>query len=162
GGDAGRADPPRRRLRASADPRREPLPGLPHRGIPLLMRSLFVLIALGLLAAASPGRTDVRFVDSVVAEVDGTVVAASDVALARALGLFGLTPAVGPLSPAEVERYADGRLLVVEATRIGAEVAEAERTAAWDEVAARMGGQTALAAWLAAADVDEGWVRRMV
>jgi len=46
--------------------------------------------------------------------------------------------------------------------RIGTEVTEADRTAAWDEVAARMGGQTALAAWLAAAGVDGGWARRMV
>ena len=126
------------------------------------MRRLHALIVLGLLAAAATGRTEVRFVDSVVAEVDGAVVAASDVALARALGLFGLTPAAGPLSPVEIERYAEGRLLVVEATRIGVEIAETDRTAAWDEVAARTGGETALAAWLAAADIDVGWARRMV
>jgi hypothetical protein len=126
------------------------------------MRSLHALIVLGFLSAVSTGRTEVRFVDAVVAEVDGAVVAASDVALARALGLFGLAPAAGPLSAAEVERYADSRLLLREAIRIGVEVAEADRTAAWDAVAARAGGETALAAWLAAADVEVDWARRMV
>jgi hypothetical protein len=125
------------------------------------MRSLRALVVLGVLAAVATGRTEVRFVDSVVAEVDGALVAASDVALARALGLFGLAPAAGPLSAAEVERYADSRLLLREATRIGVEVAEADRAAAWDAVAARAGGETALAAWLAAADIDVAWARRM-
>jgi hypothetical protein len=126
------------------------------------MRRLHALIVLGFLAAASTGGTEVRFVDAVVAEVDGAVVTASDIALARALGLFGLAPAAGPLSAAEVERYADSRLLLREATRIGVEVAEVDRMAAWDAVAARAGGETALAAWLAAADVDLDWARRMV
>src|SRR5262249_42269761 len=128
--DAGRADSPRRRLRAAADLRRGSLPSVPDRGIPLLMRSLRTLVVLGVVAAVAPGRTEVRFVDSVVAEVEGTEVTASDIALARALGLFGLVPAAGSLSAGEVDRYADGRLLVREATRIGVEVAEADRAAA--------------------------------
>jgi hypothetical protein len=126
------------------------------------MRSLRALVFVGVLAAVATGRTEVRFVDSVVAEVEGSVVAASDVALARALGLFGLAPAAGSLSAAEIQRYAEGRLLVKEATRIGVEVTDADRAAAWDAVAARAGGETALEAWLAAADIDVGQARRMV
>src|SRR5262245_37459440 len=126
------------------------------------MRRLHTMIVLGFLVAASSGRTEVRFVDSVVAEVEGSVVAASDIAVARALGLFGLAPAAGPLSSAEAERYADSRLLLHEATWIGVEVAEADRLAAWDAVAARMGGKTALAAWQADADIDVDRARRMI
>jgi hypothetical protein len=126
------------------------------------MRTVHALVVLGVLATVATGRTEVRFVDSVVAEVEGTVVTASDVALARALGLFGLTPAAGALSAVEVERYADGRLLVREATRIGVEVTDTDRAAAWDAVAARVGGESALAVWLAAADVDVARARQMV
>jgi hypothetical protein len=122
------------------------------------LRALVLLVAL----SATAGHAEIRFVDSLVAEVAGAVVAASDVALARALGLFGLTPAAGALSAAEIERYADGLLLVGEAARIGVETTAAERAAAWEAVAARSGGEPALTAWLAAADVDLAWARRMV
>ena len=123
---------------------------------------LRALAVLWILGAAGPGRAEVRFVDAVVAEVDGTVVTASDVALARALGLFALGPAAGPLSAPEVERYVDGRLLVREAARIGVEGTAVERAEAWTEAAARAGGEAALGAWLAAAGVDVAWARRMV
>jgi hypothetical protein len=128
----------------------------------LMTRHLSGLVFLGVVAAGATGRTEVRFVDSVVAEIDGAVVAASDVALARALGLFGLLPAASPLSAAEIDRYADGRLLLREATRIGVEVTEADRAAEWAKVAGRAGGESALTSWLLAADIDLARARQMV
>lgn len=126
------------------------------------MRRVRALVVLGLLAATGIGRAEVRFLDRVVAQVDQTVVTASEVALARALGLFRLTPAPGPLTTPEVDRYIDGRLLVQEAARIGVEVTEADRAEAWAAAEGRAGGDAALAAWLAAADVDPAWARRLV
>ena len=105
---------------------------------------------------------DVRFLDRVVAEIDATPVPASDVAIARALGLFDLTPAPRAIEATDVERYVDGRLLTREATRLGVETTAEERAEAWAAAADRAGGQTALEAWLRIADVDPAWARRLV
>jgi hypothetical protein len=121
-----------------------------------------VLAVLSALAVAGAGQAESRFVDGVVAEVDGAAVTASDVALVRALGLFGLVPATGPVSAADVESYMDGLLLVREATRIAAQETAAERAEAWAAVATRAGGEATLRSWLRAADIDEDWARRMV
>jgi hypothetical protein len=126
------------------------------------MRAPRLVLLLCGLALAAPARAEVRFVDAVVAEVGGAVVTASDVALARALGLLGLAPAAGPLSAAEIERYVDGRLLADEAARIDVAVTDGERAEAWSAVAVRLGGESALAAWLAGAGVDASWARRTV
>jgi hypothetical protein len=83
-------------------------------------------------AAGGPAEADSpRVIDRVVAEVDGAAVPASDVTLARALGLFGLEPARTPLAVADVERYLEGRLLVGEANRLQIESPAAERAADW-------------------------------
>ena len=87
---------------------------------------------------------------------------ASDVAIARALGLFDLTPAPRAIEATDVERYVDGRLLTREATRLGVETTAEERAEAWAAAADRAGGQTALEAWLRIADVDPAWARRLV
>ena len=105
---------------------------------------------------------DVRFLDQVVAEIDSTPVPASDVAIARALGLFDLTPAPRAIEAMDVERYVDGRLLTREATRLGVETTAEERAEAWAAVADRAGGQAVLEAWLRIADVDPAWARRLV
>jgi hypothetical protein len=105
---------------------------------------------------------DVRFVDRVVAEIDGAPVTASDVAIARALGLFELNPEPRAINATDVEHYVDGRLLVREATRLGLETTAGERTEAWAAAAGRAGGQAILEVWLRRADVDPAWARRLV
>jgi len=115
---------------------------------------------LSALVWAGTARAEERFLDRLVAEVDGAVVTASDVALGRALGLFGLAPTTGPLSAAEIQRYVDGQLLVREAARIGVEATAAQQREAWAAVAQRTGGEDALTRWLTAADVDVAWARR--
>ena len=117
---------------------------------------------LSVLAWTGSARAEALFLDGLVAEVDGVVVTASDVALGRALGLFGFTSTSGPLSPGDVRRYVDGQLLAREASRIGVEVTPADRVEAWAAVARRARGESALTRWLTTADVAEAWARRLV
>ena len=124
--------------------------------------TLAFLAVFGTLAVSPKSHADVRFLDRVVAEIDAIPVPASDVAIARALGLFELTPASGAIEVTDVERYVDGRLLTREATRLGVETTAEERAAAWTAAADRAGGQTVLEAWLRTADVDPAWARRLV
>jgi hypothetical protein len=130
---------------------------------PKLARAALGLLAVfGTLGAALMSHADVRFVDRVVAEIDGALVTASDVAIARALGLFELNPTPRAIEATDVERYVDGRLLAREATRLGLETTADERTEAWATAAGRAGGQAILEAWLRTADVDPAWARRLV
>jgi hypothetical protein len=114
------------------------------------------------LAWAGAARAEERFLDRLVAEADGAIVTASDIALGRALGLFGLTPTGGALSAEEIRQYVDGQLLVREAARIGVEVTPADHAEAWAAVARRAGSEAALTRWLARADVEVPWARRLV
>jgi hypothetical protein len=128
----------------------------------LVGAALGLLAVLGVLGAAAMSHADIRFVDRVVAEIDGAPVTASDVAIARALGLFELNPATRAIEATDVERYVDGRLLTREATRLGIETTADERTEAWAAAACRVGGQATLEAWLRIADVEPAWARRLV
>jgi hypothetical protein len=130
---------------------------------PKLVRAVLRLLAVFCtLGAVVMGHADVRFLDRVVAEIDGTPVTASDVAIARALGLFELHPAPRALEATDVEQYVDGRLLAREATRLGLETTADERNEAWAAAASRAGGQATREAWLRIADVDPAWARRLV
>lgn len=131
--------------------------------LPKLVGAALGLFAVfGALGAALTSHADVRFLDRVVAAIDGAPVTASDVAIARALGLFDLKPAPRAIEATDVERYVDGRLLVREAARLGLEPTAGERTEAWAAAAGRAGGQAILEAWLRRADVDPAWARRLV
>ena len=121
-----------------------------------------VAAILSVLAGSGSGHAEGVFLDGVVAQVDGAVVTASDVALGRALGLFGLTPSTGPVAAAEIQQYVDGQLLVREAARIGVEERPVDQVEAWTAVAQRAGGEGALTRWLTLADVEVGWARRLV
>jgi hypothetical protein len=126
------------------------------------VRTLGLVTAiLGMLAGVGAVSVEEGFVDGVVAQVDGVIVTASDVALGRALGLFGLTAAAGPLSQAEIQRYLDGQLLAREGARIGVEPTAADAAEAWAVVIRRAGGEEALTRWLRLADVDLEWARRL-
>lgn len=101
-------------------------------------------------------------VDAVLADAAGHTVTASEVALARALAVFGLAPSAAPIEADDVERVVGARLEVVEAERLGIGPSAAERDHAWAELADRLGGAAALAAWLARAAVEPEWARRLV
>jgi hypothetical protein len=128
----------------------------------LVGAALRLLAVLGVLGADVISHADVRFLDQVVAEIDGTPVTASDVAIARALGLFELNPAPRAIEATDVECYVDGRLLTREAARLGLATTADERTQAWAAIVNRAGDQAALDAWLQIAGVDPAWARRLV
>jgi hypothetical protein len=117
------------------------------------------LAAVGLAfgPAVVAGGPEGRVVDAAVAEIGGAVVTASDVALARALGLFGLTPTRGPITAAEVERHVEGLLLAAEAARLAIEVTAEDMERAWQ--AALGGGREP---WLEARGIERAWARRLV
>jgi hypothetical protein len=100
--------------------------------------------------------------DAVLADADGSVVTASDIGLARALGLFRLAPSAEPIGAGDVERYLDALLLLQETDRLRIETTAVAREAAWREAADRLGGADALVRWLHTAGIDEAWARRQV
>jgi hypothetical protein len=122
---------------------------------PLVVALLALLLAPG-VAAAAP------FVDALLGVVEGRTVAASDIALARALGVLGFAPSTSPIAREDVERFVDVLLIVDEAGRIGinAEPEQIERT--WSAVVTRVGDDTALARWLDAQAISRAWARRLV
>lgn len=123
-----------------------------------------MLRAAALLAAVwLPGTGAAeRLVDAVLGEVDGRVVTASDVALARALGVLGLEASAAPISRGDVDRFADGWLAVAAARRLAIEVSPVEVDHEWQALAARVGGAHRLDEWLARAGVEPAWARAML
>lgn len=95
-------------------------------------------------------------------EAAGEIVTASDIALARALGVLGLTPSPAPIDAEDVARVVAARLEVAEAELLGLRPSAAEGERAWAEAAVRIGGPDALAAWLERAAVEPAWARRLV
>jgi hypothetical protein len=121
-----------------------------------------LVLAAGLLAPA-PVATAPALVDAVLAAVDAAPVTAGDVALARALGLFGFTPSSpAPIVAADVERLIRARLVMDEAGRLDIVIGDAELEAAWQALAERHGGGGALHGWLARSAVEPMWARRML
>ena len=117
--------------------------------------ALLVALFHAALAAAAP-------IDTVLAQVDARTIAASDVALARALSVFDFSPSRSPITRADVDRYVDVMLILAEAGRIGVEVEPAAVDAAWTAVATRAGGEAALTQWLEDQAIDRDWARRVV
>jgi hypothetical protein len=129
-----------------------------------LRRALAALALVAGLAGATSGPgpdASAAVVDAVLGEVNDSVITLSDIALARALGLFGIDPSDAPVRRPDVERMVDARLVEREATRleIGGLAAAVE---AWQAVGARVGGMAALEGWLDAAGVDPDWARHFV
>src|SRR4029450_3040973 len=102
--------PLRRRLRTATAPRREPGAVLRDGRKRLLMRRPVVVALVGLLLAPAPPAA-APLLDVLLAVVEGRTVAASDIALARALGVLGFTPSTSPIAGAEIERCVHARVL---------------------------------------------------
>lgn len=116
-----------------------------------------LLVAL-LHGAPAPGKP----IDTLLAQVDSRTISASDIALARTLGVLGFSPSNAPILRAEIDRFIDVLLILAEAGRIGIEVAPAAVDAAWGAVARRAGGEPALTRWLEKEAIDRDWARRFV
>jgi hypothetical protein len=101
-------------------------------------------------------------VDALLAQAGSRTIAASDIGLARALGVFGFAPTPSPIERSDVDRYVDVVLMLEEAGRLGIEAEPAAVDAAWVAVGIRAGGETALERWLDKNAIDRGWARRLV
>lgn len=100
--------------------------------------------------------------DGVLAEVDGRVVTASDVALARGLGALGFQSSAAPIGRADVDRFVDGWLAVRAARRLGIRASPDQVAQAWEALARRRGGSPALDEWLTRSGIEPSWARAMV
>jgi len=129
------------------------------------MRAVAAALALAVLAPVAvagrvaPSAADERpaVIDEAIASMQGALVALSDVALARALGLFGLERNDGPIAPDEVTRYVNAQLAVREAGQLAVRVSPEDVARAWEAV----GGAT-LTARLEAAGIAPAWARRLI
>jgi len=101
-------------------------------------------------------------VDTLLAQTGAKTISASDIALARALGVFGFAPSAAPIERSDVDRYVDVLLMLDEAGRIGIEVEPAALDAAWVAIGIRAGGDAALQHWLEQNAIDRDWARRLV
>jgi hypothetical protein len=126
---------------------------------------LGAMVALVVMALAVPGLMDrpaYGAADTVLAEVDGTLITAADVGVARALGLFGLRPSPEPIRRADIDRLLDVRLVEQEAIRLNIEGSDEEVEAAWATAVERMGGVEPVIAWLMQVQIEPDWVRAFV
>ena len=121
------------------------------------MRAVLVAVGLALLGAAGGEAAEPQLVDLTLAEIGGRLVALSDVALSRALGLYGLAPSDGPITVADLERYLDAQLAVREATQLAIDVPADDVERAWEAA-----GGAALGAWLDSVGVERAWARRLL
>ncbi len=125
------------------------------------MRRLAIVVGCCVLAGVAAA-SSAPLLDVLLAQVEARTIAASDVALARALQLFGFTPATGPIERGDIERFVDVLLILEEAGRIGLTPDDPEVDRAWAATAARVGSEAALQQWLETYALDRAWVRRFV
>lgn len=118
--------------------------------------------ALALTLWAPSARGAEQFLDAALAEVDGRFIAASDVAIARALSLFGERPSSGRILQPEVDRLQNAWLIDQEARQLRLGGTPQEVEAAWQEAADRVGGLPALEQWMRDLGLDPTAVRQMV
>jgi hypothetical protein len=126
-----------------------------------LPRPGFVAMAL-LVALLHVSFAPAETLDTLLAQVDSRTISASDVALARALGVFGFAPSSAPIVRADIDRYVDVLLILSEAAKIGIEAEPAAIDAGWAGIAVRVGGEAALTQWLEDKAIDRDWARRLV
>jgi hypothetical protein len=103
-----------------------------------------------------------QMVDTLLAVVDSQTVAASDIALARSLGVLGFTASAAPMGRSDIARYADAFVILQEAERIGISVEPLETDRAWAAAVTRAGGEAAVQRWLDGHAIDRDWARHVV
>lgn len=128
----------------------------------VLTRVLLGLLAAFAVGVAAPADAAATFLDAVLADVDGAIVTASDAAVGKALGLFGLEAAPASIHAADVQRLAEAWLAIAEADRLQIAPSPTDIEEAWGAAAARVGGMDALRGWMDQAGLDEVWVRKLV
>ena len=125
-------------------------------------RLLIAATALVFTLSIPGARGAERFLDAALADVNGRFIAASDVAIARALSLFGEQPSTGPILRSEVERLENAWLIDEEARQLRMGGTSQEVETAWQEAATRAGGLPALEQWMRELALDPTAVRTLV
>jgi hypothetical protein len=126
------------------------------------MSGLRGTVMAGLLSALAAAAGAAPALDMLLAQVEVRTVAASDIALARALSVLGFAPSTGPIERRDVERFVDVLIMIDEAGRIGLAVDQADVERAWAATAARVGSDATLDRWLGTYGIDRAWARRLV
>jgi len=135
---------------------------LPRNRSRLLKGALGLFLTLSFGGPCSAGQPAERFLDAVLASVNGRIIAASDVAIARALSLFGVEPSDAPIQRADAETLVDSRLIDQEAVQLAIGGTPQEFEEAWRAAADKVGGMSALEAWMDQNDLSGAWIRKMV
>lgn len=117
-----------------------------ERGKSVLIWFAVWVLSVVLLGLAGSRQSEAAFVDAIVAEVNGVTVAASDIGLARSLGLFGFSSSRAPIDGADIGRFIDVLLVLGEAARLEIEGLPGEMERRWRLVAERAGGLQVLEA----------------
>lgn len=120
-----------------------------------------LLFCLAVLLPAAAQTATERFADAILAEVELHTVTASDVALARALGLFGLEPSNRPIRTEDLQRFLDALLIVNEASRLNIQASEDELSQVRQAAASLFGGRRKLEAWLEDTGIDAAWTEKL-
>jgi hypothetical protein len=128
----------------------------------LRLGAMIAMVAVAFAVSSPTDRPVHAAAEAVLAEVDGTVITAADVGVARALGLFGLRPSPEPIRRTDIDRLLDARLVEQEAIRLNIEGSDDEVEAAWASAVERMGGVEPAIAWLMQAQIEPDWVRAFV
>jgi hypothetical protein len=127
-----------------------------------LSRALSGLLAALVVGNTTAGYAATVFLDAVLAEVNGAIVTATDAAIGKGLGLFGLETSPASIQAADVQHLVDAWLIDSEAVRLQIAPSPPEIAEALEMVARRLGGIDVLRGWLNQAGLDEAWVRKLV
>jgi hypothetical protein len=112
--------------------------------------------------SVAAGEGPVKVFDAVLAVVEARTVAASDIALARALGVLGFEPSSSAIDRAEIQRFVDVLLMLDEATRIGVSVDPARIDSTWTAAVAGWGDEATFERWLETHALDRSRARRLI
>ena len=126
------------------------------------LRRLLAALVVWSLSAFSVPATSAQVLDTLLAVIGSRTVAASDIALARALGAYGFVRSSAPMRRADIERYIDVFLILQEAEQIGVRVEPVETDRAWAAMVTQAGGEATVQRWLDAYAIDRDWARRIV
>lgn len=95
--------------------------------------------------------------DAVLAEVGGTTITASDIALSRRLGLFGLASPDSRIGPIDIEQFIDARLVALEAAGLGIQATAEEIEGRWQAIERRPDWASTLDSWLEENGIGREW-----
>lgn len=117
-------------------------------------------VALTWVLTVPAGAAPLKIFDAVLAVVEARTVAASDIALARALGVLGFELSSSAIERVDIERFIDALLILEEATRVGVTVDPSQIDRVWTAAVAGWGDEATFQRWLDTHALDPSRARR--